>query len=86
MRAKRFRKVPVEITATQFVRGETAFSAATGVCGCPEGASSGHLHTIHEGQTVTLQDGDWIIPEGDGEHFYPCKPEVFARTYEEIEP
>lgn len=29
-----------------------------------------------------LSDGDWIIPESDGEHFYPCKPDVFAVTYE----
>ena len=28
--------------------------------------------------------GDWIIKGVDGE-FYPCKPDIFAETYEEVE-
>lgn len=27
--------------------------------------------------------GDWII-KGDGGEFYPCKPEIFAETYEPV--
>ena len=27
--------------------------------------------------------GDWIITGVQGEH-YPCKPEIFAATYEEV--
>ena len=40
------------------------------------------VETIHKGQSVTLADGDWVIPEPDGIHFYPCKPEIFQKTYE----
>lgn len=43
------------------------------------------VETIHRGQTVKVQEGDWIIPEPDGEHFYPCKPDIFEKTYEPAE-
>ena len=36
--------------------------------------------TSHE-QRVYLQNGDWVIPELDGEHYYPCKPDIFEATY-----
>lgn len=44
-----------------------------------------HVHTIHNGQIVLLEVGDWIIPEPDGKHFYPCKPDIFEATYELVE-
>ena len=28
--------------------------------------------------------GDWII-KGVAEEFYPCKPEIFSATYEEVQ-
>lgn len=34
--------------------------------------------------TVTASKGDWIIKDVDGE-FYPCKPDIFIKTYELIE-
>jgi len=40
--------------------------------------------TIHQ-QRVYLQNGDWVITEPDGLHHYPCKPDIFAATYEAIE-
>lgn len=36
------------------------------------------------GGTVTASKGDWIIKDVDGE-FYPCKPDIFIKTYELIE-
>lgn len=39
--------------------------------------------TIH-GQVTKVADGDWIIDEGDGLHFYPCKPHIFEATYEPV--
>lgn len=39
--------------------------------------------TMHD-QRVYLQNGDWIIAEPDGEHFYPCKDDVFQATYEPV--
>ncbi len=40
--------------------------------------------TIH-GQKTWIVDGDWIIQEPDGEHYYPCKPDIFEQTYEKVE-
>lgn len=40
-----------------------------------------HLHTMHEGQFVVLEDGDWIVPEPDGIHYYPIKDAVMKKTY-----
>jgi len=33
--------------------------------------------------TITAIAGDWIICGVKGE-FYPCKPDIFAATYEEV--
>lgn len=41
-----------------------------------------YVQTIHSGQPVLVQDGDWIIAESDGQHYYPCKAEVFTASYE----
>ena len=43
------------------------------------------VETIHKGQTVKVEEGDWIIPEPDGEHYYPCKHDIFEKTYEPAE-
>lgn len=32
---------------------------------------------------MTASPGDWIIKGVQGE-FYPCKPDIFAATYEEV--
>lgn len=37
-----------------------------------------------EGQ-MEARGGDWIIRGIKGE-FYPCKPDIFAATYDEVEP
>ncbi len=85
--ANLFRKKPVVIEAAQFTGDELR-----GVCRCKLfGAEDAeydrtdrgpHVHTIHGGQPVFVEPGDWVIPEPDGEHFYPCKPDIFAATYE----
>jgi hypothetical protein len=43
----------------------------------------GTVTTIH-GEDTSVTMGDWIIDEGDGEHFYPCKPDIFEATYEAV--
>lgn len=35
------------------------------------------------GGTMTAQDGDYIIKGVNGE-LYPCKPDIFEKTYEDI--
>jgi hypothetical protein len=44
-----------------------------------------HRNSLGGFQHVFLSEGDWIVPEPDGEHFYPIKPDVFAATYEPAE-
>ena len=34
--------------------------------------------------TMTAQYGDWIIRGVNGE-LYPCKPDIFAKTYEPVD-
>lgn len=76
----RFRKKPVVIEAWEY-KGNRFDK---GICDC--GASPHyHLHTIHGAQVVVPTVGDWIIPEPDGEHFYPCKADIFASTYESVD-
>ena len=41
-----------------------------------------HIKTL-EG-TMTADLGDWIIKGVNGE-FYPCKPDIFDKTYEAVE-
>lgn len=40
-----------------------------------------HIDTL-EG-TMVASVGDWIIQGVSGEH-YPCKPDIFEKTYEEV--
>jgi len=49
------------------------------------GNNKPHVHTIHDNQIVNLKIGDYIIPEPDGKHFYPCRPEIFESNYELLE-
>lgn len=89
----RFRKLPVEIEAVQFSAHitdrqvfpdwlEAARKEGT-VAYHPERTGPGFL-TIKtlEGEMRANQD-DWIIRGVKGE-LYPCKPDIFAATYEEV--
>lgn len=83
----RFRKKPIVIEAEQFLEGK---AIPKGVCfgwKCDGPLDdSPHLHTIHDNQRVDIVFGDWVIPESDGEHFYPCKDSIFQATYEAVAP
>ena len=42
-------------------------------------------YNIHTLDSVAFAEiGDWIIKGTQGE-FYPCKPDIFAQTYESVE-
>jgi len=74
-----YRKKPVVIEAVQYTAHEpdaaTAFLG--GACWCNE---IGPVIPTLEGD-MQVSDGDWIIKGVAGE-FYPCKPDIFAQTYE----
>lgn len=80
----KFRKKPGITDAVKFSELESApqeFKDAV----CTSGYRScdydqdGHIHTL-EG-VMKISSGDWIIKGVKGE-FYPCKPDIFAETYE----
>lgn len=80
-----FRKKPVEIEAEQYTKYGKLVKGMCNSCACYEsGNKEPHVHTIHNNQIVILEIGDWIIPESDGIHFYPCKPDIFDNTYDKI--
>lgn len=79
----RFRKKPVEVEAVQFT-GDNAdeigrfAGLAAGVFGRDH-----HLQIKTLEGNMTVSPGDWVIRGVKGE-FYPCKPDIFAETYEEV--
>lgn len=90
----KFRKRPVTIEAFQWFPGtifpkgfEALHSQAfmDGPNGTIESTDNRRLliQTLEGRHAAT--PGDWIIKGVAGE-FYPCKPDIFARTYEPAEP
>lgn len=80
---KTFRKKPVIIQAVQFDGTNADFIA--------EWAGRPPILSAHAGEVIvqTLEGqmkadvGDWIIRGVKGE-FYPCKPDIFDTTYEQV--
>ena len=91
----RYRKKPVVIEAMLFTYPPSV--ALTEWCPAMRNLRKGrHPGALGEVDVVTLEDGsdgrakhvategDWIIKGVAGE-FYPCKPDIFAATYEPAE-
>lgn len=85
----RFRKRPLVIEAVQFT-GSNLFECLRFMGESEDVVNNLELHAtdrpiIHtpEGDMNT-SPGDWIIRGVHGE-FYPCKPDVFAATYEKVD-
>jgi hypothetical protein len=76
-------KKPIIIEAEQYT-GKLVKGMCNSVSCFVAGNTLPHIHTIHKNQIVNLEIGDFIIPELDGEHYYPCKPDIFTLTYEPI--
>lgn len=82
----KYRKKPIIIEAEQYVEyGKFVKGMCNSVTCFTSVNNEPHVHTIHDNQMVDLEVGDFIIPEPDGEHFYPCKPDIFKATYEAVE-
>jgi hypothetical protein len=77
----KFRKKPIEIEAVQF--DDVPAHDPPGVFRRPEDGTP-YVVTIHS-QRCYISPGDWIIPEPDGIHYYPCRPDIFEKTYEPVE-
>jgi bifunctional ADP-heptose synthase (sugar kinase/adenylyltransferase) len=75
----KFRKKPVVIDAEQYTVGGTLPFVELGVLDYDEDTQTQGIQTL-EGRMI-VSDGDWVIRGVKGE-FYPCKPDIFAATYE----
>ena len=84
MTVKRFRKKPVVIEAVQYDSGYTVDGdlAELGLTNHKH-TSTGIVIPTLEGEHLASH-GDWIIKGIAGE-FYPCKPEIFAATYDLVD-
>ena len=82
----KYRKKPVVIEAVQYTEyGKLVKGMCNSTTCFTTGNNKPHVHTIHANQVVLLEVGDYVIPEPDGKHFYPCKPDIFEQTYERVE-
>ena len=87
---KKYRKKPVEIEAMQLTPDSVA-SVETFINGKAEAKKmAGPGRGLHDGVLIHTLEGDmkaswddWIIKGVKGE-FYPCKPDIFSETYEEV--
>lgn len=90
----KYRKKPVVIEAEQFdpdaFYNETHSDfLALAVCGAEDHGHIEsdwkrvpHIHTLEGSHMV--RRGDWVIRGVKGE-FYPCRPDIFASTYEPVD-
>lgn len=88
----KFRKKPVAIEAIQLTESNRAeilqwaksYAPLGHLIGAVPKSCHPHQMLVHtlEG-TMTASLGDWIIRGVQGE-FYPCKPDIFEQTYEEV--
>ena len=78
----KYRKKPIVVEAEQWFPGQnTPGVQEQWLKGLP---TRYYVVTAH-GQRVYLKPGDWVIAELDGEHYYACRPEIFAATYDPAE-
>lgn len=72
----KYRKKPVVIEAEQWFPGKK-------IKGVYE-EENGHAHIVTLEGELTVSRGDFIIRGVNGE-LYPCKPDIFEKTYEMAE-
>ena len=82
---KKYRKKPIIIEAIQYLREKNIFAVQDFVGKFlifDEQENDYRIETL-EGNSYLLKEYDWIIKGIKGE-FYPCKPDIFEQTYEEV--
>lgn len=77
----KYRKKPVVIEAEQFLINGEAVTWIDGVQREPGENKPYYVQTL-EGP-LNVSHGDWIITGIKGEK-YPCKPDIFEATYEQV--
>lgn len=81
----KFRKRPVVVEAEQFHYPAKTRKTVPGVNPPMRGDPKQRYYVVTaHGQQAFLESGDWVIAEPDGRGYYPCKPDIFAATYEPV--
>ena len=94
MEVKRYKKRPIIIFATQLTNNNARFifdwikdNNVDSVHILLQENSSDDVDELIEIETLegkmVANIGDWII-RGVNKEFYPCKPDIFKKTYEEV--
>lgn len=82
---RKFRKRPVTIEAMQITSGESVLSIAEWIDNPETGYSTNPptvwIETLEGRMEGSI--GDWVIKGTEGE-FYPCKPDIFNKIYQEV--
>lgn len=85
----RYRKKPVVIEAIRYTGHYSSTVSMVESWGDPFfecsviNSSTGNLEIRTLEGTMDAHPGDWIIKGVKGE-FYPCKPDIFEASYEEV--
>ncbi len=83
--ARKFRKRPVTIEAMQLIDAASVLDIEEWINSSTTGYNTNPptiwIDTL-EGR-MTANAGDWIIKGVNGE-FYPCRDEIFIKTYQEV--
>lgn len=89
----KFRKKPIEVEAVQYdgtplschqIVSFTSNSNTPAFLAPKRPHAPGFVLTIRTREGVmAVSPGDWVIRGVAGEH-YPCKPDIFAATYEPV--
>lgn len=91
----KFRKRPIEVEAVRFCSTSDGVKELHSFCGnslgrvllWPDMPAEAEILTLEDGSRAVVKhiatEGDWIIRGVMGE-LYPCKPEIFEKTYEEV--
>lgn len=86
-----YRKRPVVIEARQLGNGPINDIDLASWCGGnlglnpqAQGGAHPYIDIVTLEGTMRADLGDWIIKGVNGE-FYPCKPDIFDKTYEPVE-
>jgi hypothetical protein len=85
----KFRKKPVVIEAVRLTPDsflDAGYWVDEGIAGWNGPAAGGpvYLDIVTLEGTMRANDGDWIIKGVNGE-FYPCKDDIFQKSYEPAE-
>lgn len=80
---KQYRKKPVVVEAVQLLDYSQAAPIIDWSSGIVNWNSDSLTCSTLEGE-LCISEGDWVIKGVAGE-FYPCKPEIFEQTYEEVQ-